>query len=311
MMVKENIQNCKVISLAPISRFKPINIGIVIDHSGSMQEDNAQMVDKAGNSLVYYDDNFQLVFPKGYVAPIENAKSAVKKFVSSFNVKKDFISIIGFSETVDQVLPATQDVSKINTMVDSIHATGTTAFYDALIRGIEEVKKADGVKVLVALTDGLDNRSAFKWSQVVELANKAEIPIYIVGLGNVNRDTLSLIAKSTRGQYYYTSSASSLNVVYQEISKQVQAFYELVYNSPNLSAADSTRQIELSFNVDSIYLVTNAATKNFPAEVVTVMAKKEKQKQYPLYGGIALIVLVASGTLLYRYQKRNANPVKA
>jgi Ca-activated chloride channel family protein len=95
MMVKENTQNCKVISLAPVSQFKPINIGIVIDHSGSMQEDNTQLLDKNGNSLVYYDNNFQLVFPKGYVAPIENAKSAVKTFLSSFNVKKDLISIIG------------------------------------------------------------------------------------------------------------------------------------------------------------------------------------------------------------------------
>ncbi|MBO9201413.1 MULTISPECIES: vWA domain-containing protein [Niastella] len=296
MAVRENTQHCEVVSLAQISKYKPINIGIVIDHSGSMRMGIHPIVDSFGNPTNTYNVDS--------IAPIDNAKSAVKTFVSTFNTKKDFIGVIGFSEEVDEVLPLSQNVSTINASVDSMQAGGSTAFYDALIKGIEEVKKADGVKVLVALTDGQDNSSKSKWNEVVDIANKAEVPIYIVGLGNVNSDTLSLIAKSTKGQYYYTSSASSLNVLYKEISKQVQAFYELVYNSPNFSSADSTRQIALSFNIDSIYLVTNPSTKAFPTEVVAFVARKEREKRYPLYGGIALVVLAATGTIVYTYQKR-------
>ena len=183
----------------------------------------------------------------------------------------------------------------------------STALYDAMITSIDEIKKANGVKVLVVLTDGQDNSSKSKWNDVVDKANKENIPIYIIGLGDVNIDTLTLIAKSTKGKFYFTQSSNSLNTVYAEISKQVQAFYNLVYSSTNFSSADSTRQIELSFDIDSIYLVTNAASSNFPTEVVEFVAKKEREKQYLLYGGIALAVLIVAGTLLFYFQRRKRN----
>lgn len=304
MRVKENAQNCEVISLEQISKNKPINLGIVVDHSGSMEHDFAQLFDKNGNQLFFYDANFQLVLPKGYTAPIDNAKSAVKTFVSTFNTKKDFISVIGFSNIVDKRLALTQDIARINSMVDSMMADFTTALYDAMITGIDEIKNAEGVKVLVVLTDGQDNASNSSWNDVVNLAKKENIPIYIIGLGEVNTDILSRIAKATKGKFYYTQSSNSLNTVYTEISKQVQAFYNLVYSSPNFSSADSTRQIELSFDIDSIYLVSNPASLNLPTEVISFLAKKEEEKRYFIYGGIAIAALIAAGTLLFSFQRR-------
>ena len=307
MTVKENSQKCDVISLEQISKNKPINLGIVIDHSGSMQVDYSQLYDKKGNPLFSYDANLQPIPPKDYIAPIDNAKSAVKTFVSTFNTQKDFISVVGFSNIVDNRLPLTQDILQINSLVDAMTADFSTALYDAMITSIEEIKKADGVKVLVVLTDGQDNSSISKWNDVVDKANKENIPIYIIGLGDINIDTLTLIANSTKGKFYFTQSSNSLNTVYAEISKQVQAFYNLVYSSTNFSSADSTRQIELSFDIDSIYLVTNAASSNFPKEVVEFIAKKEKEKQYLLYGGMALALLITTGTLFFYFQRRNRN----
>ena len=301
MRVKENSQNCDVISLEQISKNKPINLGIVIDHSGSMLIDQSQLYDINGQPLFFYDKNGQLVTPKGYSAPIDNAKSAVKDFISTFNTKKDFISVIGFSNIVDKKLPLTQDVSQINSLVDSMGADFSTALYDAMITSIDEIKKAAGVKVLVVLTDGQDNSSKSKWNDVIDKANKENIPIYIIGLGDANIDTLTLIAKSTKGHFYFTRSSSSLNTVYAEISKQVQAFYNLVYSTTNFSSTDSSRQIELSFDIDSLYLVTNAASSKFPTEVIDFLAKKEKEKRYLLYGGIALAVLVSTGTILFYF----------
>ena len=307
MTAKENSQKCDVISLEQISKNKPINLGIVIDHSGSMQVDYSQLYDKKGNPLFSYDANLQPIPPKDYIAPIDNAKSAVKTFVSTFNTQKDFISVVGFSNIVDNRLPLTQDILQINSLVDAMRADFSTALYDAMITSIEEIKKADGVKVLVVLTDGQDNSSISKWNDVVDKANKENIPIYIIGLGDINIDTLTLIANSTKGKFYFTQSSNSLNTVYAEISKQVQAFYNLVYSSTNFSSADSTRQIELSFDIDSIYLVTNAASSNFPKEVVEFIAKKEKEKQYLLYGGMALALLITTGTLFFYFQRRNRN----
>ena len=286
MKVQENSQNCNVISLKQISKNKPINLGIVIDHSGSMMYD----------FFNFYDQE--------YISPIDNAKKAVKSFVRSFDSKKDFISITGFSNTVDRKLSLTQNIEQIHTIVDSMQANYTTALYDAMIASIDEIKNSNGVKVLVVLTDGKDNASKSTWNNVVDKAIKEDIPIYIIGLGNVNKDTLQLIATSTKGQLYYTQSSSSFDTIYAAISKKIQAFYSLVYSSPNLSLADSTRLIEISFDIDSIFLVTNPAILNLPSEVLAFIEKKEEKKEYLLYGGIATAILIAAGTILFNYYRK-------
>ncbi len=73
-----------MISLEQISKNKPINLGIVIDYSGSMMEDISQLYDKDGIALYTLDANFNTVFPKGYTPPIDNAKTAVKSFRDKF-----------------------------------------------------------------------------------------------------------------------------------------------------------------------------------------------------------------------------------
>lgn len=304
MIAKENSQICEVVSLEQISKNKPINIGIVIDHSGSMLYDYKQLYDQNRMPLFSFDKDYVLKLPIGYKPPIENAKSAVKHFVSSFNSKKDFVSIIGFSTKVDKILLLTQNVKEINSIVDGMQADSSTALYDAMLAGINQLNKSKGVKVLVVLTDGMDNSSKYKWDDVVALANGQEIPIYIIGLGDVYVDTLQMITNATKGQFYNIQSGNLLDSIYAAISIQVQAFYNLVYISPNFSSADSTRQIELSFDIDKIYLVTNPSILHFPKEVLEFIASKEKEKQYLLYGGLALVVLISAGTILYRIQRK-------
>ena len=61
MKVRENSQNCDVISIEQISRNRPINLGIVIDHSGSMTQDAVVLFKKHGNQ--YGSLKFTIVIP--------------------------------------------------------------------------------------------------------------------------------------------------------------------------------------------------------------------------------------------------------
>ena len=307
MNVNENQQNCEVVSLEQISKNKPVNIGIVVDHSGSMMLDQKQLFDENGQPLFSFDLNNEPILPEGYTSPIENAKSAIKSFVGTFNVKKDFISVVGFSNVVDKVLPLTNDISKVSSVVDSMNADFSTALYDAMLEGLDKIKTANGVKVLVVLTDGQDNSSKSNWNDVITKASQLEIPIYIIGLGDVNQDTLQQITKATNGQFYYTQSSTSLISVYSVISKQVQAFYNLVYSSPNFSSLDSTRQLEISFDVDSIYLNTQPANFKLPKEVVLFLKDKEVEKNYLIGGGMVLAVVISSGIIFYKRKKKLTN----
>lgn len=100
----------------------------------------------------YYFYGYPL--PEGYVMAIDYAKEGVIGFLEETTVSKDSILFVGFSTTVDEVIPLTNDVSEIKSIVDKIEPAGFTAFYDALYVAIEELSQSTSKSVIVALTDG-------------------------------------------------------------------------------------------------------------------------------------------------------------
>lgn len=295
MIVKEGENICKVISLEPLSKSKPINVGVVLDHSGSM-----------GIGYIIRKDS-SVSFLIGQNSPMELAKKSVKSFIGTFNFKKDYISLIAFTNSVDINIPKTQNTKLLIETIDTIQPTYSTALYVAMIAGLKEISNGDGVNVLVVLTDGMDNMSEMSninEKDVIRLAKKLDIPVFIIGLGNVNKNILQKISNSTKGQSYFTNSANSLNDIYADISKKVQAYYSLVYESDNLSSMDSTRTLELSFEIDSLYLETSSERFNVPKEVREILKEKETEKEYLVYGGILAAILLVGGVLIYTYTKK-------
>jgi Ca-activated chloride channel family protein len=302
--ISENTRECQVVSLEPVSKNKAINLSVVVDHSGSMMmEGQMQLYDSLGNPLFKIGDNGQILLPADLISPMENAKSALRAFVSSFDFAKDQMAITGFAEVVDDPLPLTKDAQQLRMCIDSFSADGSTAFYDAVIKGIDELQNADGIKVLVAMTDGQDNSSKASWEDVVNYAVKKEIPVYIIGLGYVNTDTLSMIAERTAGKFYYTRSSSSLSDVYAAISRQVQSFYDLVYSSPNLASADSSRQLTITFVNDTLNAESGTLQMSIPITVLQLLKEKETEREYLIYGGIAVATVIAGAALLFYFRR--------
>lgn len=307
MRVLENGQPCEVISIAELSKKKAINIGLVLDHSGSMLYDEKQLI-KLGIDpwFLTSDENGLPIFPDAYVPPIDAAKEAIQSFVSTFNFNKDKISVIGFSSTVDKVLKLTNNEKKINKMINSMEADELTAFYDALYEGIKQLTTKNGLNVLVALTDGNDNMSSKNFENVISYAKKSSIPIYIIGLGDVNSDSLTRLAESTDGQYYYANSANSLNTIYKKISIRLQAFYDLEYISPNISSDNGEKNLEISFVKEGVHLITEEEKFEVDANVLRYLKDLEiqQEQQYYIYGGIATLILVAGGLFFYFTRKK-------
>lgn len=257
IQIEEGGKKCEVKSIQPLAKFNPVYVSMVVDHSGSMEEDHAQLYDKEGKPLFTIDKDDNMVVPDTYTSPIDNAKAAIKEFTSSFDAKKDFISITGFGSTVDKPLTLTQDEKTINAYVDAMQPVGKTALYDGVIAGIEQLKKINGIKVLVVLTDGEDNRSKSSLEDVISKAESANTQIFVIGLGDVNKSNLEQIANSTNGEFFYTNSSSSLDYIYGKISKMVQATYSISYITSNTDVNTKTREAFVSALIKNNYSISD------------------------------------------------------
>lgn len=327
MTVKENDENCQVISIQELSKQKPINVGIVLDHSGSMQFDERQI-----NQLGYdiselpVDEYGYYSFPKGYVQPITLAKNALLEFVESFNFDKDNIGVVGFSSTVDYQLGLTNQSGKIKRKIRSMKSDGSTAFYDAILASLKQVENADGVNVVVALTDGNDNSSYSNINTVINKAKSIDIPVYIVGLGDVNQRELEQLATATGGQFYFANSAKSLSLIYEKISEKLQSFYDIVYQSQNLENNSTERSIEISFLNEGTKVVSEEERYTLDSNAVVYITKKqaealqkaqeegefikaeklENERQMLVNGGIGIMALLVTGGIVFYFARRTS-----
>ena len=239
------------------------------------------------------------------LSPLYRAKTSAEDFVSTFNFEKDYISLVSFGSKVDIKVPLTQDTAKLNQTIRGININGSTALYDAMIAGMRQIRKQDGTKVLVALTDGHENASNASWQDVVDYSNKHNVPVYVIGLGSVDSDTLRAMTDSTKGQFYHTENSASLHEIYAQISQSIQSFYALKYVSKNAKKARE-EDIKISFDINSIYLANDPTDP----DVIAYLEKQKFDQQVKYYGKITVYVLIGVGIISLLYVRRRRKKLR-
>lgn len=311
LRVEENGQACKVVSLEKISKSKPVKVMLVVDHSGSMESDAVLGKWYAGLNMDSLPDDSTLVTdtlvtysnektafdtllpgewliskripdpPAWYRPPFHYARKGVYDFIASMDMQKDSFGIVGFDDSVDYRLPLTQNVGAAHNMMEGMGPDGGTAFYDGVLTALKQFRNENDKELcaVIALTDGQDNSSHIGLHRLTKEANKLGIPVYVIGLGDVNKPVLTSLAKKTGGDCYFTSNAKKIGAIYLDISRRLQSVYELVYESPNLASSDTSRDVTLRFDVDSIYLAENQLAFLLPDEALARLKSKEKVQE--------------------------------
>ncbi len=134
------------------------------------------------------------------------------------------------------------------------------------------------------------------------------MPLYIIGVGNVNADTLKMMANSTGGQFYYTRYSSSLDSIYTSLRKKIQAFYSITYNSPNLSSYDTVREPILYFSVDNEHMASAKHAVTLPPAVVQHLRIAEQRRQNLSIGGGVTLVIVSFVAFIIVRRRRKDHP---
>ncbi|NUN65722.1 VWA domain-containing protein [Pseudanabaena biceps] len=197
----------------------PLNLCLVLDHSGSM-----------GGK------------------PLDTVKRAARDLVDQMFIQ-DRISVVGFDHKATTVV-GNQPVDRIESIkekIQSLKASGGTCIDDAIKLGLQETSKGkDGrVSQIFVLTDGENEHgNNERCLQFSRLATEYNMTLHSLGFGDSwNQDILERIADAGGGTMAYIDSPESAGTEFQKLLKRVQAInltnaYLILQLAPHVRLAE-------------------------------------------------------------------------
>lgn len=199
---------------------EPLSTALVIDRSGSMGTDT-----------------------------MEAAKDAAKSYVNAMEYT-DSAAIILYDDQIEITQSFTSDKNALISAIDTAAARGATATYDAMLKGVDELKKQKGRKVVLVLTDGDDNSSSNSLSDTIVKINQGGVCAFCVGVGyGVEMVNLDAIANGTGGRSYSSLTGNDLTAIFQNVLYQLNNQVQINFRS---RVGDNPRDLTIYLNYSSL-----------------------------------------------------------
>ncbi|HTQ61395.1 MAG TPA: VWA domain-containing protein [Candidatus Solibacter sp.] len=186
----------------------PVTVGLVVDHSRSMG-------------------------PK-----LSAVLLAVNAFAHSSN-PDDEMFVVDFNDTVSVELmrgkPFTNDTAELQEALSAVTAIGQTALYDAVTEALIHVELGQwDKKAVIIVSDGGDNASRIKFSELLARAQRAHVVIYSIGLVDEageeeNPRVLRKLANATGGLAFFTKRSDEAGPFMKHIARDLREQYTLGY----------------------------------------------------------------------------------
>jgi VWFA-related protein len=232
-------------------------------------------------------------------------KSATSEFISQvLREDKDKAFLIKFDAEAEEMQEPTSSKKKLQSALNDVQGAaprklqrrgdpdssgggggrsgGGTILYDAILLGSnEEMKKIQGRKAMILLTDGDDHGSRTALSECIESAQRADTIVYSIyfvdnestynpggfngpgmgrhgGMGGGGRrpqpqqsrgdgkKVLERISKETGGAFFEVSKKLPLEKIYQQIEEQLRSQYNLGYTPDKSDAGAGFRKIKVT-----------------------------------------------------------------
>ena len=154
-------------------------------------------------------------------------KRAARNFLGELRFD-DRVGVIVFSREIEMIAELTDPRARVATAIEGIATTEGeeghrytsntgTSFYDALFLAVEEspLKKVEGRKAIVCLSDGVDSTSKMKFKEVATLAEKSEASVYFLEM-NTEAATLQGLLKPKSDSGYVNFSQRQIDRYYAE-----------------------------------------------------------------------------------------------
>jgi VWFA-related protein len=176
-------------------------------------------------------------------------REAVKRFLASIR-PIDPVTLLAFNDTVFTVSRREAAPEARLRAVDRLRAWGSTAFYDAVLRGLDLLERHRGRRALVLFTDGEDMVSRVTAQDVQRRIEVSASPVYVVAQGKGMREpglkrVLDRVAGVSGGRAFYTDRVEELDGVFAEIGEDIASQYLLAYAPTELVRDGGWRTIRV------------------------------------------------------------------
>ncbi len=198
----------------PVTQFTdqrvPISLGLLLDASDSMRG-----------------------------RPIEDARSAVERFVGDLLMPDDEAFIALFNHRPRLAAPWTRPASSLRTVLGRIEAGGGTAIYDAIIQAAPFFdRRARPRAALVVISDGADTASDRTLQQAREAVVRRDAFVYAVAIDEagvassrrVNPGALRDLTVPTGGYTEVVRAAADLGPATARIAEELNSQYTLGFD---------------------------------------------------------------------------------
>jgi Ca-activated chloride channel family protein len=186
------------------------------------------------------------------------SREAVVQFLKTMNAQ-DEACLIEFGDRAELASGFTSRVEDLQAKLMAVQPQGLTALFDAAELALREMKRAKNPrKAILIISDGGDNNSRYKASEIQALVREADVQIYAMGvfepsifLGLTKEEIsgprlLSELAEQTGGRAFSASDPNDLPSVAARIGIELRNQYVLAYSPKNQIKDGKYRKVEVT-----------------------------------------------------------------
>jgi Ca-activated chloride channel family protein len=204
----------------------PLNVALLVDTSGSVRQ--------------------KLAFEK---------QAARQFFESSVRRGTDKALIMSFDSEISVLQNFTDDPDRLSEALERIICGGSTALFDAISDAAgARLGREQGRRVIIVLSDGMDNSSHNSVGKTLETAQKNDVVVYVVSTSepdNITREqklaneNMDRLARETGGNVLFPTRNEDLAQAFKRISEELRSQYSLAYGPTNPSRDGSYRRVRI------------------------------------------------------------------
>ena len=247
------------------------------------KEDFTILEDGKPQPIKYFSKETDLPLTVGLLVDVSRSQenligieqSAASQFFTQVLRKKDLAFLIMFGEETELLQDYTSSPRllteglkqlRVSSGASGIHPGPVptisqprgTVLYDAVYLAANEKLKGEvGRKVIVVITDGVDQGSRMSRNQAIEAAQKADTVIYSIdysdpsayggmfGGGGGGEGELRKMSEETGGHVYKVDRRHSLNDVFKELQEEMRSQYSIGYTPTNETKDGGYRKIDI------------------------------------------------------------------